>query len=74
MIEVVYKEEKQEANAGENIFHVPRNIRQIGLAGGNVRIYIEGDLLIKKVIARMYAVLLYLQEKPNGTAALLIFS
>ena len=41
MIEVVYKEEKQEANAGENIFHVPRNIRQIGLAGGNVRIYIE---------------------------------
>ena len=41
MIEVVYKEQKQEANAGENIFHVPRNIRQIGLAGGNVRIYIE---------------------------------
>ena len=33
-----------------------------------------GDLLIKKAIARKYAVLLYLQEKPNGTAALLIFS
>ena len=41
MIEVVYKEEKQEAKNGENLFQLPRNIRQIGLAGGNFRIYIE---------------------------------
>ena len=41
MIEVVYKEEKQEAENGENIFDLPKNIRQIGLATGNMRIYIE---------------------------------
>ena len=41
MIEVVYKEEKQGAKNGENLFQLPRNIRQIGLAGGNFRIYIE---------------------------------
>ena len=41
MIEIVYKEEKQEAKNGENLFNLPRNIRQIGLTAGNIRIYIE---------------------------------
>ena len=41
MIEVVYKEEKQEAKNGENLFNLPRNIRQVGLTMGNMRIYIE---------------------------------
>ena len=41
MIEIVYKEEKQEAKNGENLFNLPRNIRQIGLTTGNIRIYME---------------------------------
>ena len=41
MIEVIYKDEKQEVNDGETGWNLPKNIRQIGLAGGNVRIYIE---------------------------------
>lgn len=41
MIEVIYKEEKQEAEKKEGIFSVPRNIRQIGLADGNCKIYME---------------------------------
>lgn len=38
MIEVIYKEEKQE---GADIVSVPRNIRQIGFISGDCRIYIE---------------------------------
>lgn len=38
MIEVIYKEEKQE---GTEIVSVPRNIRQIGFISGDCRIYIE---------------------------------
>ena len=41
MIEVIYKEEKQEEKDEEELFSIPRNIRQIGLIGGNYRIYIE---------------------------------
>ena len=41
MIEVIYKEEKQEEKGEEELFSIPRNIRQIGLIGGNYRIYIE---------------------------------
>lgn len=41
MIEVIYKEEKQEANGNEGLFNIPRNIRQIGLADENYRIYVE---------------------------------
>lgn len=41
MIEVIYKDEKQEAKGNEGIFSVPRNIRQIGMIGGNCRIYME---------------------------------
>lgn len=41
MIEIVYKEEKQEANGNEAFFHIPNNIRQIGDCRGNRKIYIE---------------------------------
>ena len=41
MIEVIYKDEKQEVNDGETGWNLPKNIRQIGLAGENYRIYIE---------------------------------
>lgn len=41
MIEVIYKDEKQEVNDGEAGWNLPKNIRQIGLAGENYRIYIE---------------------------------
>ena len=41
MIEVIYKEEKQEAKGNEGVFRIPRNIRQIGLADENYRIYLE---------------------------------
>lgn len=41
MIEVIYKEEKQEAKGNEAVFRIPRNIRQIGLVNENYRIYME---------------------------------
>lgn len=41
MIEVIYKDEKQEAKGNEGIFSMPRNIRQIGLINGDCRIYME---------------------------------
>lgn len=41
MIEVIYKEEKQEAQGNEGLFYIPRNIRQIGLVHENYKIYIE---------------------------------
>lgn len=41
MIEIIYKDEKQEAKGNEGIFSVPRNIRQVGLIDGDCRIYME---------------------------------
>lgn len=41
MIEVIYKDEKQEAKGNEGIFSVPKNIRQIGLVSETCRIYME---------------------------------
>ena len=41
MIEVIYKDEKQEAKGSEGMFSVPKNIRQIGQADENYRIYME---------------------------------
>lgn len=41
MIEVIYKDEKQEAKGNESIFSVPKNIRQIGQANDDYRIYME---------------------------------
>ena len=41
MIEVVYKDEKQEADENQEIFHIPRNVRQIGIPTDIYRIYME---------------------------------
>lgn len=41
MIEIVYKEEKQEARGNESYFHLPKNIRQIGDCKGKQKIYVE---------------------------------
>ena len=41
MIEVIYKDEKQEARGSEGIFSVPKNIRQIGQIRDGFRIYME---------------------------------
>ena len=41
MIEVIYKDESQETQNGEEPFGLPRNIRQIGLAAEDYRIYME---------------------------------
>lgn len=41
MIEIVYKEEKQEARGNESFFHLPKNIRQIGDCKGKQKIYVE---------------------------------
>ena len=37
MIEVIYKDESQEGQNGEEPFGLPRNIRQIGLAAEDYR-------------------------------------
>lgn len=41
MIEVIYKEETGEQDTVQEPFAMPRNVRQIGLANGNYRIYVE---------------------------------
>ena len=41
MIEVIYKEDTTEQEAAQESFSIPRNVRQIGLANGDYRIYIE---------------------------------
>lgn len=41
MIEIVYKEDKKEANGNEEFFYLPKNIRQIGEVGGARKIYME---------------------------------
>ena len=41
MIEVIYKDEKQEMKDGTTEWELPKNIRQIGLVSGDYRIYIE---------------------------------
>ena len=41
MIEIIYKENKEQANGNEGCFHLPKNIRQVGDANGRERIYLE---------------------------------
>lgn len=41
MIEIIYKDETKKLEEGSEMFHIPRNIRQIGLCGGKNRIYVE---------------------------------
>ena len=37
MIEIVYKENKEQANGNEGYFHLPKNIRQVGDTNGRER-------------------------------------
>lgn len=41
MIEVIYKDENQDAKGDEGVFSVPKNIRQIGMISEDYRIYME---------------------------------
>ena len=41
MIEVIYKDESQDTKSGEELFGLPRNIRQIGLVRDDYKIYME---------------------------------
>ena len=41
MIEVIYKEDKEDQETVQEPFSMPRNVRQIGLTKGDYRIYVE---------------------------------
>ena len=41
MIEVIYKEDKEDQGTVQEPFSMPRNVRQIGLTNGDYRIYVE---------------------------------
>lgn len=62
MIEIVYKENKEQANGNEGCFHLPKNIRQVGDGNGRERIYLEDYVgtFLKKYFAA-----------PEGRAAIL---
>lgn len=64
MIEIIYKEEKQEAVGNEACFHLPKNIRQIGDCKGKQKIYVEDYVYtyLKKLTA----------EAAAGKAAILL--
>ena len=53
MIEIVYKENKEQANGNEGYFHLPKNIRQVGDTNGRERIYLEDYL--RTGLSRDYA-------------------
>ena len=65
MIEIIYKEEKQEAKGNESFFHLPNNIRQIGDCHGNHKIYMEDYVYthLKKVSSGL---------PPKGEASVLL--
>lgn len=65
MIEIIYKEEKQEAKGNESFFHLPNNIRQIGDSQGNHKIYMEDYVYthLKKVSSGL---------PPKGEASVLL--
>ena len=64
MIEIVYKEEKQEARGNESYFQLPKNIRQIGDCKGKQKIYLEDYVYtyLKKLSA----------DPSSGKAAILL--
>lgn len=64
MIEVIYKEEAAEQNGVQEAFAMPRNVRQIGLANGNYRIYVED--YVYTFLNRLAE-----EEKEQGKAAVL---
>lgn len=64
MIEVIYKEETAEQDGVQETFSMPRNVRQIGLANGNYRIYVED--YVYTFLKRLSE-----EEKEQGKAAVL---
>ena len=52
MIEIVYKENKEQANGNEGYFHLPKNIRQIGDTDQVVRLYVED--YVNTYLKRLY--------------------
>ena len=64
MIEVIYKEETAEQDGVQGTFSMPRNVRQIGLANGNYRIYVED--YVYTFLKRLSE-----EEKEQGKAAVL---
>ena len=64
MIEVIYKEETAEQDGAQETFSMPRNVRQIGLANGNYRIYVED--YVYTFLKRLSE-----EEKEQGKAAVL---
>ena len=67
MIEVIYKEDTTEQEVAQETFSMPRNVRQIGLANGDYRIYIEDYV---------YTFLCSLaeDEKPEGQGSVAILT
>ena len=68
MIEVIYKEDTTEQEAAQEAFSMPRNVRQIGLANGDYRIYIEDYVytFLCSLAEDEREVWQYLQVKFNG--------
>ncbi len=64
MIEVIYKEETAEQDGVAEAFAMPRNVRQIGLANGNYRIYVED--YVYTFLSRLAE-----EEKERGKTAVL---
>lgn len=69
MIEVIYKEEQQEAKGNKGMFSIPRNIRQIGLSCDNYRIYVEDYVytFLGKIAAKTKE-----QQDRKGSLAILL--
>ena len=67
MIEVIYKEDTTEQEAAQESFSMPRNVRQIGLANGDYRIYIE-DYVYTFICS------LAEDEKPEGQGSMAVLT
>lgn len=79
MIEVIYKEDKGKAQGNEQFFHIPKNIRQIGLIGGEHKIYIEdyaytflGRIASERPMKGKMAVLLGQSNWSEGTSYIFV--
>lgn len=79
MIEVIYKEDKCKAQGNEEFFHIPKNIRQIGLINEEHKIYIEdyaytflGRIASERPMKGKLAVLLGQSNWSEGTSYIFV--
>ena len=79
MIEVIYKEDKSKAQGNEQFFHIPKNIRQIGLISEEHKIYIEdyaytflGRIASERPMKGKLAVLLGQSNWSEGTSYIFV--